>query len=168
MADVYRLSTWLWLPHPRTEVFAFFADAHNLERITPPFLKFRLLADGPIAMHRGATIDYRLGLHGIPMSWRSEITGWNPPDGFVDEQRRGPYAEWVHTHRFADTDGGTRVTDEVRYRLRGPDFATRIINALLVEPDTRRIFEFRHRALEDAFGAGGAARSGPVTISRGR
>lgn len=167
MADVYRLSTWLWLPRPRADVFAFFADAHNLERITPPFLKFHLLADGPIPMHQGATIDYRLGLHGIPISWRSEITQWDPPHGFVDEQRRGPYAEWVHTHRFEDADHGTRVTDEVRYRLRGPGFATRIINALLVAPDTQRIFEYRHRALEDAFLVRGTARIGPVTIERG-
>ena len=168
MDDVYHLQTWSWLPQPPADVFVFFADAHNLERITPPFLKFHVLTQGPVPMRRGATIDYRLRLHGIPITWRTEITDWNPPHGFVDEQRRGPYAEWVHTHRSAEADGGTRVTDHVRYRLRGPGLATRIINALLVAPDTRRIFEYRHRALEDAFGARGVARSGPVTITRGR
>ena len=86
----FRLETRLWLPAPLDPVFAFFADPANLERITPSFLHFRLLTPG-VEMKRGATVDYRLRLHGIPFRWQSEITAWDPGTRFRDEQRRGPY-----------------------------------------------------------------------------
>jgi ligand-binding SRPBCC domain-containing protein len=111
-ADVYNLRTWIWLPDPRERVFAFFADAHNLERITPPFLRFRVLNTSPIVMGPGALIDYQLRLHGVPVKWRTEITTWQPPERFCDVQLRGPYSEWVHTHTFDEHDGSTTVTLE--------------------------------------------------------
>ena len=166
MADVYTLSTWQWLPLPRDRVFAFFSDAFNLERITPDLLRFRVQTPAPIEMRTGAVIDYRLSLRGVPMRWQSEITEWEPPTRFADTQRRGPYREWYHTHLFEDRDGGTLVHDVVRYRLIGPSLFTRPINALLVAPDTRRIFTFRHAALERALGLEGQTRSGPVSIER--
>ncbi len=166
--DVYELTTWQWLPRRQDEVFAFFADAFNLERITPPFLRFRVLTPAPIPMARGTLIDYRLRLHGVPIRWRTEIAAWEPPVRFVDAQRRGPYAEWVHTHTFELQDGGTMVRDAVRYRLRGPDVATRLIEGLLVGPDTTRIFEYRHAAMDEALGVSGQGRRGPVSIVRSR
>jgi ligand-binding SRPBCC domain-containing protein len=167
VADVYELTTSVWLPLPREQIFEFFADARNLERITPRFLRFAVLTPAPIAMRRGALIDYRLRLHGLPLSWKTEITEWNPPHRFVDVQRRGPYAEWVHTHSFDDQDQGTLVRDHVRYRLVGPWPLTRVINAALVGPDTRRIFEFRHDALEAALHVQGRTRRTEVVITRG-
>lgn len=168
MADRYELTTWQWLPRPREEVFAFFSDARNLQRITPAFLNFQVLTRGPIEMRPGALIDYRLSLRGIPLRWQTEITEWQPPLRFADIQRRGPYAEWVHSHTFEEQDEGTLVHDTVRYRLWGPGIVTRLVNRLLVAPDTTRIFAFRHQALEKAFGAAAAARSGPITIARAR
>jgi len=165
MPEVHELTTWQWLPRPREDVFAFFSDARNLQRITPAFLKFHVLTPGPIPMRAGALIDYRLSLRGLPLRWRTEITAWDPPVRFVDVQLRGPYAEWVHTHTFEEEEGGTRVHDVVRYRLPGPSVITRIVNTLMVAPDTTRIFEFRHKALEEIFNAQGQARMGPVTIS---
>lgn len=168
MADVYDLRTSLWLPRPRAEVFAFFADAANLERITPSFLQFRVLTPPPIEMRAGALIDYRLRLRGVPIRWRTRIDAWDPPHAFVDTQVRGPYRQWIHTHTFTDVDGGTRVEDHVAYRLLGPSVLTGAVNALLVAPDTTKIFEFRHRALEEAFGVRGSARIGPVAIESRR
>ena len=167
MADVYTLTTWQWLPLPRDRVFAFFSNAFNLERITPDLLRFRVLTPPPIEMSAGALIDYRLSLRGLPMRWRSEITEWEPPSRFVDTQRRGPYREWHHTHTFEERDGGTFATDTVRYRLIGPALMTRAVNTLLVAPDVRRIFAFRHEALERALGLEGKTKSGPVSIERG-
>jgi ligand-binding SRPBCC domain-containing protein len=160
----HTMTTWQWLPRPRDEVFNFFSDARNLQRITPAFLHFHVLTPGPIIMRPGALIDYRLTLRGVPLRWRSEITTWEPPLRFSDVQLRGPYAEWIHTHRFEEEDGGTLVRDVVRYRLWGPGLVTRWINRLLVAPDTKRIFEFRHRALEEIFGVRNQARAGPVTF----
>jgi len=153
------------VPLPRSQVFAFFAEAGNLERLTPPELKFRILTPTPIAMRPGALIDYALSLFGVRFSWRSEITVWEPETRFVDIQVRGPYAEWVHTHTFEDEDGGTLVRDSVRYRLWGPGFLTGMINRVLVAPDTKRIFEFRHHALEEIFDARDQARSGEITFA---
>jgi ligand-binding SRPBCC domain-containing protein len=165
MRAAYRLDTWLWLPRPRDEVFAFFADATNLERITPSFLAFRILTPSPVDMRAGTFIDYRVGVRGVPMKWRSQITTWDPPVRFADVQVRGPYREWTHTHTFEERDGGTLVVDTVQYSLRGPRFIGNAVNRLLVAPELTRIFLFRHDALQDAFGVRGEARAGPVTIS---
>jgi ligand-binding SRPBCC domain-containing protein len=167
VADVYTLTTSQWFPLPRERVFSFFADATNLQRITPDLLGFQVLTPTPITMRPGALIDYRLRLRGLPLRWRTEITEWNPPHRFADRQLRGPYREWHHTHTFEELDGGTQVGDAVRYRLIGPAFATRIINTLLVQPDTTRIFTYRHHALEKALGVEGLTRMGPVSITRG-
>ena len=161
----HTLSTWQWLPRPREEVFKFFSDPRNLQRITPSFLHFEVMTAGPIEMRAGALIDYRLKLRGIPLRWRTQITMWEPPSRFADIQLRGPYAEWVHTHTFEDEDGGTLVRDSVRYRLWGPGFLTGMINRVLVAPDTKRIFEFRHHALEEIFDARDQARSGEITFA---
>jgi len=132
---------------PLDAVFAFFSDARNLERITPPWLHFEILTPPPIEMRVGTRIDYRLRLHGIPLRWQSEITAWEPGRRFVDEQRRGPYRTWIHAHEFEAVDGGTRVRDSVRYSVPGGA----IINRLLVAPDVARVFDHRERVLRRLF-----------------
>lgn len=140
-------TTELWLPRPRAEVFSFFADARNLELITPPWLRFEILTPGPIAMRPGALIDYQLRVHGLPLRWRTEITEWNPPSRFADQQVRGPYHVWHHTHTFAERDGGTLCRDKVVYRPRGGA----LINSLFVRRDVERIFNFRKEQLQRRF-----------------
>ena len=114
----FRLSAGVVVPRPIDEVFGFFADAHNLEAITPPWLRFRLRGASALPVQKGTMIDYELRLHGLPLRWRSEITVWDPPHRFVDEQRRGPYREWTHEHSFHDLGGSTEVRDRVDYVLR--------------------------------------------------
>jgi len=140
-------ATELWLPRPRAEVFAFFADARNLESLTPPWLNFKTLTPAPIPMRPGTLIDYRLRVHGLPLRWQSEITVWDPPQGFADEQRRGPYRRWVHTHTFAESRGGTLCGDRVEYAVIGGD----LVNRLFVKRDVERIFQYRQMALERRF-----------------
>ncbi len=129
----------LFLPHPLEKVFPFFADAGNLETLTPSWLRFEILTPLPIHMRAGALIEYRLRLHGIPLRWQSEITAWEPPRRFVDEQRRGPYRQWIHEHTFTERDGGSEVRDFVRYSVSGG----RLVDFLFVRHDVRRIFEYR-------------------------
>lgn len=141
-----RLATTLRLEHPLDRVFEFFSRAENLAAITPPELGFEILTPLPIAMAPGTIIDYRIRLHGIPMRWRTLITTWEPPHQFVDEQVRGPYAMWHHTHRFrADGPGATLMDDEVRYRL--PFGILGLPGLPLVRRQVRRIFEHRSRTV---------------------
>jgi ligand-binding SRPBCC domain-containing protein len=140
-----RFTSELWLPRPRDEVFQFFSDAANLEAVTPPWLNFEILTPA-IVVRPGARIDYRLRLYGFPLKWQSEITRWQPPQLFVDEQRRGPYRRWVHTHSFVEERGGTRVLDRVEFEV-----PFRWLTGRLVMRDVRRIFAFRTQALARRF-----------------
>jgi ligand-binding SRPBCC domain-containing protein len=144
---VFVLRSVMSLPAPRDDVFRFFADARNLDRITPPFLKFRVLTAGNIDMRVGTRINYGLRVHGIPLRWTSEITVWEPPERFVDVQVRGPYRRWHHTHRFEDLGSTTRVIDEVEYAVPGG----RLMHALFVRRDLLRIFNFRSVVLAQLF-----------------
>lgn len=143
----YRLSRSLLVPRPLDGVFAFFADAANLERLTPAFLNFRILTPPPIVMRPGTMIDYRISLRGLPMRWRSEITEWRPPYSFVDEQRRGPYKKWVHRHTFAEEAGGTRVSDDVEYEVMGGA----LVHTLFVKRELEKIFNHRLTVLTELF-----------------
>lgn len=145
------LNVIMKLPAPRAEVFAFFAAAENLQQITPPELGFEIVTRSPIEIAEGTVIDYRLRLFGVPFRWKSRISRWEPPSVFVDEQLRGPYRQWIHTHTFRDApDGGTEVQDEVRYEL--PLWPLGEIAYPLVRRQLSRIFAFRRRCLERRFG----------------
>ena len=144
---VFTLDSQILLPKPIGEVFDFFSDARNLERLTPPWLRFEVLTPPPIEMRPGTRIDYRLRLRGIPIRWQSEITVWEPPVRFVDEQRRGPYRQWIHEHRFAESGSGCLATDHVRYAVLGGS----LVNKLLVGPDLRRVFAYRVEQMNRIF-----------------
>lgn len=145
MARLHRFASTTHLPLPRAEVFPFFAEAGNLERITPPELRFEI-ASAPEVIERGAIIDYRLRLFGVPFAWRTEIATWVPGERFVDRQLRGPYRVWHHTHTFTDApDGGTDIHDEVLYRLPLAPFGE--VAAPLVRLQVARIFAHRERAI---------------------
>jgi ligand-binding SRPBCC domain-containing protein len=139
------------VPRPRAEVFEFFADAHNLERLTPGFLHFQILTPAPIALRPGALIDYRLSLFGVGFRWRTEIEIYEPGVRFVDVQRRGPYRRWHHTHTFADAPGGTLIGDRVEYQLPfGP--LGELARVLMVRRQVETIFEHRRKVIEAMWG----------------
>jgi ligand-binding SRPBCC domain-containing protein len=142
------LCTELELPLPLAEVFPFFAEARNLERITPSWLRFEVLTPEPIEMRAGALIDYRLRWRRVPLSWRTEIEAWEPPHFFVDRQLRGPYRLWRHEHRFVDRGDSTLVSDRVDYAAPGGH----LVHRLMVDRDVRRIFEHRRQTLLTIFG----------------
>lgn len=135
---------------PLDEVFAFFSDAGNLAELTPPWLGFRILTPGAIELAAGTRIRYRIGWHGVPVKWTTEIRRWDPPVRFIDVQLSGPYELWHHTHRFDDHEGETRMTDIVRYRL---PFGVigRAIQAFKIRGDLERIFDYRFERINELF-----------------
>ena len=131
-----------WVSLPPEDVFPFFAEAANLQQLTPPWLRFEIRTPQPIAMRTGARIEYRISLHGLPMSWLTEIAAYQPPVMFVDRQLRGPYRTWIHTHQFRSERGGTRLLDHVEFDMLGGALV-----APFVARDLRKIFTYRHEAL---------------------
>lgn len=145
---MFELTTSTWVPAPRDRVFAFFGDAANLNALTPPWLDFRIETPLPIDMRAGARIEYRIRLRGLPVRWLTEITAWEPGVRFVDEQTRGPYRRWVHTHTFHDERGGTRVDDRVEYAAPFGALAN-----LFIGPELARIFTHRVHVMRQQFGS---------------
>ncbi len=141
----------LTLDLPRAEVFDFFADAANLERITPPELSFHIITPQPVKISQGSLIDYRLKMRGMPMKWRTEISVWKPPFEFVDQQLKGPYRQWIHRHTFTEiTPNRTRIEDEVRYRL--PLEPIGDVAHFFIKRELAYIFDFRQMAVAEILG----------------
>jgi ligand-binding SRPBCC domain-containing protein len=144
----FELTTELVIDRPLEEVFDFFSDAGNLEAITPPWLNFRIVTPMPIDMKKGALIDYRLQLHGLPIKWRTEIEAWQPPRRFVDQQLRGPYKRWYHEHTFESLSSNqTLAKDRVHYI---PRFGS-LVHKYFVKPDLLKIFTYRQEQLVKHF-----------------
>jgi ligand-binding SRPBCC domain-containing protein len=137
----------------RDETFAFFSDVSNLEALTPPWLRFRILTPQPIALGAGALIDYRLALHRVPLRWRTRIERWEPGYCFVDGQVDGPFACWEHTHVLEERTGGTLILDRVEYRM-PLRVLGRLAHALVVGRDLERIFDHRRDAIARMLGGG--------------
>lgn len=132
----------------RRDVFAFFADAENLDAITPDDLRFEIVSERPIAMRAGALITYRLRVAAIPFRWVTRIEVFDPEERFVDVQLLGPYRSWRHTHLFAEVRGGTLVRDRVEYELPLGPLGT-LAHTLFVRRRLERIFAYRRRRIAE-------------------
>jgi len=147
---IYLLERVQTIQRPLGDVFRFFADAFNLEAITPPFLRFRIVTPPPIVMAAGTTIDYRLRLFGLPFRWRTRIERFERDAGFVDVQLGGPYRLWHHTHAFEARGAATRMEDRVRYALPlGP--LGRLAHAAVVRRTLDSIFDYRRDRVAELF-----------------
>ncbi len=143
------------MPLPQQDVFNFFADVGHLQQITPPELNFAILTPLPIEMNTGTTIDFSLSLFGVPFTWKTEISAWQPPHMFVDRQIEGPYAEWIHRHTFRTVgEGQTVIDDDVTYSL--PSQPLGEFAYPLVRRQLEKIFTFRREAILRLLGSGPA------------
>lgn len=140
-----------WVPSTSDDVFHFFSDAANLEILTPSWLRFRILTPQPITMSVGALIDYRLKWHGISLRWQTKIVRWEPPNIFEDWQLQGPYHLWQHLHTFESIDGGTLISDRVRYAL-PLGVLGQAVHALTVRASVNAIFDYRSAKVRELFG----------------
>lgn len=149
---IWKITATQTLQRPLHEVFPFFADAYNLEKLTPKFLKFRVLTPRPIDMRSGCVINYQLKVHHIPIRWKTTILDFDPPNKFIDTQDSGPYTLWHHTHTFESIDDGaaTRCTDTVLYKPKGWILAP-LINKYFVQREVANIFNYRFKMLESIY-----------------
>lgn len=152
---VQTLSREITVPAPLEDVFEFFSNAENLEKLTPASLRFEILTPLPIVMKPGTLIEYRLQLFHVPFRWLTEITVWEPGVRFVDVQRAGPYLLWEHEHIFRAGPNGTVIRDNLRYSVPG-GFLEPMLSWLLVRRQIERIFEFRERKIVSILGDGRA------------
>ena len=150
-SGAHRLETKQVVAADIEETFAFFANAANLDAITPPSLGFTILTPLPIVMREGALIEYRLRLGGMPIHWLTRIDAWDPGLSFTDTQLRGPYALWVHRHSFAPHPDGTLIRDRVDYAL-PLSYLTAPVHALFVRPMIERIFAYRREVIAGVLG----------------
>ncbi len=154
-ARIHQLEQLQFIPRPRDEVLAFFAEAANLEMLTPAFLRFRILTPQPITMGPGTLIDYTLQLLRVPFRWRTRIETFEPPQRFTDVQLSGPYHHWHHLHEFYETPGGALVLDLVDYALPFGLLGT-LAHGCFVRHALDRIFHYRYQRLTTLFPSPGA------------
>ena len=140
-----------WVPQSIEKTFSFFKEAKNLEKITPEFLKFKVLKQSTQTIQEGTKISYRFSLHGFPVTWQSQITDWKPSRKFSDIQVRGPYSHWHHTHEFDEKNGGTLVRDQVTYKV---PFG--VLGDIIIDPfirkDLEKIFNHRRKVIQSIMG----------------
>lgn len=150
MAKMFEVRKQQLLRAPKPEVFGFFCRPENLEKLTPPFLNFKIITPSPIPMHAGSLIDYQLSLYGIPFRWRTQIVDFDQGGRFVDKQIKGPYKLWEHTHTFEPVGGATLMTDVVRYQV---PFGVlgQMAHPLLVKRSLDEIFNYRCKVADDIF-----------------
>jgi len=147
---MHSLTKTTTINRPIQEVFDFFSKAENLNKITPPDLQFKILSPLPILIKKGALIDYKIKINGIPFIWRTEISEWELNKRFIDRQVKGPYKIWIHEHSFEERNGITYMTDYVQFLSPGWILEP-IINKLFIEKKVKGIFEYREKILADLF-----------------
>lgn len=146
----YRLERSQTVRLPLGECWQFFSNPRNLEKITPPQLRFRILEgeELPAEIRRGLMIAYKVSpVFRLPLHWLTEITEVRAPHYFCDEQRAGPYKVWHHEHFFQTiSETATEVRDVVHYvPPLGPVGAA--INALVIRRQLKKIFDYRARVV---------------------
>ena len=146
----FEINTKQYINKPLEVVFEFFSKPENLEMITPESLSFNILTPIPIRMEKGSLIDYTIRLFGIPVHWRTLISDYEPPFRFVDQQIKGPYTFWHHTHTFQPVDGGVEIIDKVKYSLPLGWLGT-LVHSIWVRKDLEKIFEHRKTVIQNYF-----------------
>ena len=147
----YELDVEQFIDQPVEKVFKFFSRPENLEKITPPRLGFTIMTPSPIPMEKGSLIDYTIRILGFPVHWRTLITSYDPPHGFVDEQIKGPYVLWHHRHSFKKENGGTIIRDTVRYVV-PLGIIGRFLNLIWIRKDLKDFFAYRRKFIANKFG----------------
>lgn len=146
----YEIHTTQVINRPIEEVFVFFSKPENLAVITPKKLGFKILTPTPIKMNKGCLIDYLIHLMGIPVHWRTIITDYDPPHMFIDQQLKGPYSLWHHTHTFKKIENGVEIKDRIIYSI-PLGWMGQLLHKFWIKKDLNNIFSHRKKVISDLF-----------------
>lgn len=149
---IYRKYWQTLIPGHIGDVWDFFSNPGNLQRITPRYMNFRILSDlNGCTMHPGMLIRYTVSpVANIPLNWVTEITAVKDHEYFIDEQRFGPYALWHHKHQFQHQGDQILMTDELHYAL-PLGIVGQMVNKIMIDQRIDHIFEYREGIIRDIF-----------------
>lgn len=146
-----------FVPGDPAAIWDFFAAPQNLDTITPPDLRFRIVGAVAPRMYPGQLIRYRVGvLPGVWTRWLTEITHVREGEYFVDEQRLGPYRLWHHEHHFlalpaSSPNGlGVHMTDHITYDP-GWGLVGAAVERIWIRRKLRHIFDYRREKIAELF-----------------
>ncbi|MDZ7847637.1 MAG: SRPBCC family protein [Owenweeksia sp.] len=98
---MYRFSQTQHIKAPLSQVWNFYSNPANLQKLMPPTMAFEMLNPPPEKMYAGLLLRYRVApIGGIKLPWTSKITQISEGEYFADEQVEGPFRYWHHEHRF--------------------------------------------------------------------
>ncbi|MDJ0766909.1 MAG: SRPBCC family protein [Myxococcota bacterium] len=146
----YILERHQFVPGDLSTIFEFFENPHNLSKITPPWLNFRVDSASDEEVRIGTEISYKIKWFGLSLRWKSRITEYESNARFADKMILGPYKSWYHVHQFRSVPGGVEIVDTVKYRLPfGP--VGRLAHFLIVSKQLKSIFDYRKQTIERLF-----------------
>lgn len=131
-------------------IFDFLTRPANLMLVTPPELQMSLV-EGPERLGHGSKIVIQGRRWGITQRIVSEVTLFEAPFHFVDEQRQGPFGRFVHRHRLEKIAGGARMLDQIEFAPPGG-----IVGLMMTEQRIRKdlewVFAVRTEKFREIFG----------------
>jgi ligand-binding SRPBCC domain-containing protein len=150
---LFHLHREQFVPGRPAEIWDFFATPRNLDQLTSPHLRFRIIGTVAPPMYPGQMIEYRVGIvPGLWTRWVTEITHVRAAEYFVDEQRLGPYRLWHHEHHFRAAPGGLQMIDHVTYDP-GWGWLGGAAHKVWLERKLAAIFAFRAARIAELFPA---------------
>ena len=101
-------------------------------------------------LREGGRVTIAIGAGRLCLRWEARHFGFIQDEQFCDEQLKGPFALWRHTHRFeAIAPNQTVYEDRVEYELPGGAIIN-WLSAPVVRRLLTRTFEWRHQVVHNA------------------
>jgi len=133
------------LPFPAEAVFAWHERPGAFERLTPPWERARVIERSG-GLEDGARTVIRVGAP-LGLRWVARHRDYEPNRQFADEQVEGPFARWMHLHRFAPHGAAACVvTDRIEY-VPPLGAVGAAADPLLIRPRLERMLAYRHELL---------------------
>lgn len=132
-----------FLPVTADELYRWHMRPGAFHRLVPPFQRVRVVEE-PDGIAEGETLTMKVYQGPVGLRWVANHRDFIEGRQFVDEQIRGPFAAWTHTHTFEhEGPDQCRLTDHIDYELpMGP--LGRLVGGGMTRRMLQRMFDFRH------------------------